>query len=647
MQNSLKSRTICRAALFFVCCFSIALTAAPLRATAEGCCEKIAEGKTPCSDPSCVAACFSMPTIEACKQLDQKFYWNSGKCWGLPECSLRAATGCCLTSSKCYAGFSDAQCRVIGGAEATYSNKRCSEGENRTKCADKLEDPSLAAAASDQSADTATQVTAPAKIPKFVIPSLTVKIPGLASFAEPGGGYEAGYYEVPYVGQYISAVYAWATGIVSILAIAMIAWGGFKWTTAGGDQSKVSSAKTTITNALLGLLLALGTYTILWTLNPELVNFKNLRIDVIKRITYGDATEYMAGSKEAASTLSEIGVQPGGGSIQLKHKIPSSCASRDPSVNTGPLKLGGVYVYPKSRLAFCPAGKSDCLTQQIIDKYLEEQNKTGVPAAVLMAQMLTESWNKCVLLNLFNDPKRCGGIAAQSLNFGGIGCTATQVPKDTCPHVAFTQGGFNVKTKEKVSLPCSTFNKYSQKCVEICEQAGGGWQSARSNPSYNCGDCSPWPSQASTIVGGQEIWMPSIQCSKKFSTVDAFLKYHLGFVKPCLPYNDSVYKFAYCIGASTYAGVTGSKGLMLAEIIERNCLCDPETDSTKCQRNQEIEEKLANNVIKKRNLFLLYKEGKPDYNAIVKALAETSGGLLTPTQGERLPQNDIIPPPDF
>ena len=613
----------------------------------SGCCELPKKDATNCSEAACLTSCFPMPSLELCKKNFPTAVWKDGNCSAQSECAGKAPSGCCLGKDLCLVGQSSAQCYAFDNAH--YAATTCSSSANSEICKGRIFDEafllnkkSAEAGVTDSPGITVT--------PKVITPALSVKIPSL-SFSQLTVRDEGGvkYIDVPFLAQYIQGIYNYVLVLVTVLATAMVAWGGIKWLSAGGNASQVDSALTTITNALIGLLLALGTYFILNTINPELINLRKLRIETVQRITYGDVSSYMAGSSEAASTLAEVGIQPGGGGITLKHTIPLDCPNRDPKIDTGPLILGNTRLYPKSRLAFCPAGKSDCLTQQTINQYINEQNKTGVPAAVLMAQMLTESWNKCVLLNLFNNPKSCGGIAAKNLNFGGIGCTQYQVPKDTCPHIAFTQGGFNVKTKEKVPLSCNIFNKYLDKCVEICKQAGDDWEKARNDSGYNCGGCVPWKSHASTIVGGQEIWIPSIQCSKKFDTVDAFLKYHLGFVKPCLPYNDSVYKFAYCIGASTYAGVTGSKGQMLAEIIERNCLCDPETDSTKCQRNKELEEKLSKNVIKKRNLFLLYKEGKPDYDAIVKALAETTGGLLTPTTAasEQLPQNDIIPPPDF
>lgn len=44
--------------------------------------------------------------------------------------------------------------------------------------------------------------------------------------------------------------------VVGIAAIIVIIFGGFRYITSGGDSSKVSTAKSTITYALIGLLIA-------------------------------------------------------------------------------------------------------------------------------------------------------------------------------------------------------------------------------------------------------------------------------------------------------------------------------------------------------------------------------------------------------
>ncbi len=372
---------------------------------------------------------------------------------------------------------------------------------------------------------------------------------------------------------------------------------------------------------------------------------------------------------QAVATTDEFVPPPSTAKYPTDLKIPKTCPGRNPGFDApstsnpyqakakGELDkfvlLGGRPIYPKTRLAIP-------LDEAAIEKYLEEQSITGVPAGAIIAQMLTESWNTCVINRLFSDPKSCStSDFVKYLNFGGIGCTAAQVPANSCPHVAFYPG-FNVKDKSDVigkggcsDGPNNFNNAAGSNCASICA-------SSNQNSFNNCGpNCYAQKSHASTVVNGKEVWFPSVQCSRKYNSAQEFLNSHLGFVKFCLPYNDSVYKFAYCIGASTYAGVSGDKGALLAEIIERNCLCGS-NDSTGCKRDLEFEKQLSLNLIKKRNLTLYgakcleyydaahkkckkyasYDEG-PDYDAIIKALSESTKGALNPRE---FPQNDVIPP---
>lgn len=45
------------------------------------------------------------------------------------------------------------------------------------------------------------------------------------------------------------------SGIVGVVAVIMIIWGGFKYITSGGDSSNVSGAKNTIIYAIIGLVI--------------------------------------------------------------------------------------------------------------------------------------------------------------------------------------------------------------------------------------------------------------------------------------------------------------------------------------------------------------------------------------------------------
>src|SRR3989339_642107 len=76
------------------------------------------------------------------------------------------------------------------------------------------------------------------------------------------------------ISQYIRAIYIYAIGIVGIVATVVMMFGGILWIVAGGNASKIGEAKAWIVSSITGLLLALSSYMILYTVNPELVNIK-------------------------------------------------------------------------------------------------------------------------------------------------------------------------------------------------------------------------------------------------------------------------------------------------------------------------------------------------------------------------------------
>ncbi len=68
----------------------------------------------------------------------------------------------------------------------------------------------------------------------------------------------------------IANLYDLALMFSGVLAFGAIVYGGILWTIAGGNSSKVGQARDIMTNALLGILLLLGSYLILHTINPAL-----------------------------------------------------------------------------------------------------------------------------------------------------------------------------------------------------------------------------------------------------------------------------------------------------------------------------------------------------------------------------------------
>ncbi|MDD5289944.1 MAG: pilin [Patescibacteria group bacterium] len=71
---------------------------------------------------------------------------------------------------------------------------------------------------------------------------------------------------------FVARFYKFSIGLIAILAVVMIMWGGLQWIFASGNIGKVSDAKSTISAAIAGLILALTSYVILYNINPRLIN---------------------------------------------------------------------------------------------------------------------------------------------------------------------------------------------------------------------------------------------------------------------------------------------------------------------------------------------------------------------------------------
>lgn len=116
-------------------------------------------------------------------------------------------------------------------------------------------------------------------------PSIKIEIPGV-NFSDPTIGEENGlkYAFFPFLSEYIGAVYQYAIAVASAIAVCMIIFYGFMITFSGGSSDKVGTAKTRITQAVVGLIIAVSSYVILYAINPELVKLKNLKVYIIDTV---------------------------------------------------------------------------------------------------------------------------------------------------------------------------------------------------------------------------------------------------------------------------------------------------------------------------------------------------------------------------
>lgn len=131
-------------------------------------------------------------------------------------------------------------------------------------------------------------------------PQPRIEIPGLKltpvqdlQIEQSGTDY---YLNIPYIGEYIAAIYRYGVVAITILAVITILIAGIQWMLPGnialigeGDQQqRINKARDAIMHALIALLIAVGSYTLLYTINPNLVEFKSLRVLLIKRQELGE-----------------------------------------------------------------------------------------------------------------------------------------------------------------------------------------------------------------------------------------------------------------------------------------------------------------------------------------------------------------------
>ena len=128
-----------------------------------------------------------------------------------------------------------------------------------------------------QTSSATTSDEEPLEIPAN--PRLSIDIPTVRfTDATPAGEQ---YIDFPWLADYISGLFRYAIPVAAILAVVMMMVGGLQWLTSAGDSGRVGAAKKRIVGAAIGLALLLGSYLLLYTINPELVTLRALRIETV------------------------------------------------------------------------------------------------------------------------------------------------------------------------------------------------------------------------------------------------------------------------------------------------------------------------------------------------------------------------------
>lgn len=80
---------------------------------------------------------------------------------------------------------------------------------------------------------------------------------------------------------YVARLYQFGLMVAGLLAFAGIIYGSVKYILSAGNMASLDDAKEQITSAIYGLLLLLGAFIILYTINPTLVQLRNPEAPII------------------------------------------------------------------------------------------------------------------------------------------------------------------------------------------------------------------------------------------------------------------------------------------------------------------------------------------------------------------------------
>lgn len=127
-------------------------------------------------------------------------------------------------------------------------------------------------------------------VPLIKIPGLSFSAPNIDSLSTFGADGKA-YLNIPFLGEYIAAIYQYTIIFVSVLATIMLIISGIQWTLGGSSSGGREGVKKRILGSIVGLALSVGSYTILYTVNPELVTQRSLQILFINEIPFPIITE--------------------------------------------------------------------------------------------------------------------------------------------------------------------------------------------------------------------------------------------------------------------------------------------------------------------------------------------------------------------
>ncbi len=153
--------------------------------------------------------------------------------------------------------------------------------------------------------------------PVATAPELNIPIPGLQ--LKPVITAEKGTYNIPWLGQYIAAVYNYVISAAVIAAAVMMTYGGFLYIMGSNGVGSVNSAKSIISDALIGLFLVIALFTIIKTFASGSVTNSTISIQnispvgvALEQVNQGiqpapgeDVSDYLRATKQTLADVAD------------------------------------------------------------------------------------------------------------------------------------------------------------------------------------------------------------------------------------------------------------------------------------------------------------------------------------------------------
>jgi hypothetical protein len=161
--------------------------------------------------------------------------------------------------------------------------------------------------------------------------------------------------EIADITQYVKIVYRYAVRFALSLAVIVIMIGGLMWLTSRGNAAQIKRAKSFVQNAFIGLLLAIGSYLLLQTINPDLIALRMPGVRMLRQIFVGSAM--------CSSLSPDVEVRSTGGAYPDPRRVPCGVEGQVSDSSSG--KCIGDFCSGDEICAFVGVDKRKCAPGRI------------------------------------------------------------------------------------------------------------------------------------------------------------------------------------------------------------------------------------------------------------------------------------------